>query len=144
MKQLIEDLISALEYHVEQTRPIHSTTVAIQAAREALAKQEGQSNFCPQCEALARELKSANQGHGEPVPVIGSCFQLLYCRNDWSENLKVGDKLYTAPQQRKPLNEVKLKALYKRIIRSEDWSSPAFHSFSLGFRVAETEHGIKE
>jgi len=36
MKQLIEDLISALEYHVEQTRPIYSTTVALQAAREAL------------------------------------------------------------------------------------------------------------
>jgi hypothetical protein len=39
MKQLIEDLISAMEYHVEQTRPIHSTTVAIQAAREALKAQ---------------------------------------------------------------------------------------------------------
>jgi hypothetical protein len=36
MKQLIEDLISAMEYHVEQTRPVHMTTVAIQAAREAL------------------------------------------------------------------------------------------------------------
>jgi hypothetical protein len=36
MKQLIEDLISALEYHVEQTRPIYSTTVALQAARDAL------------------------------------------------------------------------------------------------------------
>jgi len=36
MKQLIEDLISALEYHVEQTRPIYSTTVALQDAREAL------------------------------------------------------------------------------------------------------------
>ena len=36
MSQLIEDLISAMEYHVEQTRPIHSTTVALQAAREAL------------------------------------------------------------------------------------------------------------
>jgi hypothetical protein len=39
MKQLIEDLISAMEYHVEQTRPIHSTTVALQAAREALRAQ---------------------------------------------------------------------------------------------------------
>jgi hypothetical protein len=39
MKQLIEDLISAMEYHVEQTRPIHSTTVALQAAREALKAQ---------------------------------------------------------------------------------------------------------
>ncbi len=36
MRQLIEDLISMMEYHVEQTRPIHSTTVALQVAREAL------------------------------------------------------------------------------------------------------------
>jgi len=36
LKELIEDLISAMEYHVEQTRQIHSTTVALQAAREAL------------------------------------------------------------------------------------------------------------
>lgn len=35
-RQLISDLLSALEYHAEQTRPIHSTTVAIQAAREHL------------------------------------------------------------------------------------------------------------
>jgi hypothetical protein len=47
MKQLIEDLISAMEYHVEQTRPIHTTTVALQAAREA--------------------LKSLPQEQGEPV-----------------------------------------------------------------------------
>jgi len=39
MKQLIEDLISAMEYHVEQTRPIHSTTVALQVAREAIRAQ---------------------------------------------------------------------------------------------------------
>jgi hypothetical protein len=36
LKQLIEDLISMMEYHVEQTRPIHTTTVALQAAKEAL------------------------------------------------------------------------------------------------------------
>ena len=36
MKQLIEDLISMMEYHVEQTRPIYTTTVALEAAREAL------------------------------------------------------------------------------------------------------------
>ena len=39
MRQLIEDLISVMEYHVEQTRPIHSTTVALQAAREAIRAQ---------------------------------------------------------------------------------------------------------
>jgi hypothetical protein len=36
MKKETEALIRAMEYHVEQTRPIHSTTVAIQAAREAV------------------------------------------------------------------------------------------------------------
>jgi hypothetical protein len=40
MKQLIEDLISAMEYHVEQTRPVHMTTVAIQAAKDALKAME--------------------------------------------------------------------------------------------------------
>jgi len=42
MKQLIEDLISMMEYHVEQTRPIHTTTVALQAAREALKSLSAQ------------------------------------------------------------------------------------------------------
>ncbi len=49
MKQLIEDCISMMEYHIEQTRPIHTTTVAIQAAKEALkaiAKAEKQEPLC--------------------------------------------------------------------------------------------------
>ena len=47
MKQLIEDLISAMEYHVEQTRPIYSTTVALQAAREALRAQPAPVQVSP-------------------------------------------------------------------------------------------------
>ena len=53
MKQLIEDCISLMEYHIERTRPIHSTTVAIQAAKEALkaiAEAEQQERFfCERC-----------------------------------------------------------------------------------------------
>ena len=37
-RQLIEDLLSELEYHTEQTRPIEFSKVAIQAAREYLRK----------------------------------------------------------------------------------------------------------
>ena len=37
-RQLIEDLLSALEYHTEQTRPIEFSKVAIEAAREYLQK----------------------------------------------------------------------------------------------------------
>jgi hypothetical protein len=34
---------------------------AITAIKAALAQQEGQSNFCAQCEAFARELKAVKQ-----------------------------------------------------------------------------------
>lgn len=37
-RELIADLLSALEYHTEQTRPIEFSKVAIQAAREYLQK----------------------------------------------------------------------------------------------------------
>ena len=37
-RQLIADLLSALEYHTEQTRPIEFSKVAIEAAREYLRK----------------------------------------------------------------------------------------------------------
>ena len=36
MRQLVEYLISIMEEHVKLTGPIHNTTVALQAAREAL------------------------------------------------------------------------------------------------------------
>lgn len=35
-QEFIAALLSALEYHAEQTRPIHSTTLAIEAARDYL------------------------------------------------------------------------------------------------------------
>ena len=43
-RQLIEDLLSALEYHTEQTRPIEFSKVAIEAAREYLRKPAQQWN----------------------------------------------------------------------------------------------------
>ena len=43
-RQLIVDLLSALEYHTEQTRPIEFSKVAIEAAREYLRKPAQQMN----------------------------------------------------------------------------------------------------
>jgi len=62
MKQLIEDLISALEYHVEQTRPIYSTTVALQAAREALKSLPPQRTWD---ELTLAEVKEAYVQHAK-------------------------------------------------------------------------------
>ena len=89
MKQLIEDLISAMEYHVEQTRPIHSTTVALQAAREALR-------------ALAAPVQ-------EPVGEVSG--------HDWStgllyRDLEPGTPLYTTPPAAPvPLTERELELI---------------------------------
>jgi len=79
MKQLLEDLISAVEYHVEQTRPIHSTTVALQAARETL-KQEPRNVTKDEHDVLMKALAKsgkvvdagflAKQEQGEPVAII--------------------------------------------------------------------------
>jgi len=44
----------------------------------------------------AKRMKSEQQA--EPVAVVGSDFQLLYTRLNWSEGLRVGDKLYTNSQ----------------------------------------------
>ncbi len=43
-RQLIADLLSALEYHTEQTRPIEVSRVAIEAAREYLRKPAQQES----------------------------------------------------------------------------------------------------
>jgi len=74
MKQLIEDLISAMEYHVEQTRPIHSTTVALQAAREALKSMSAplacdckQGQVCGVCDPITPP--AAQLAHVQPVMV---------------------------------------------------------------------------
>lgn len=50
------------------------------------------------------ELKSEQpaQPQQEPVAVIGSTFQLLWCREDWSKGLRVGDFLYTSPPTLSP------------------------------------------
>jgi hypothetical protein len=77
MKQLIEDLISAMEYHVEQTRPIHSTTVALQAAREALKSMSAplacdckQGQVCGVCDPITPPA-------AQPAPVPTSWMEMV-------------------------------------------------------------------
>lgn len=40
MRELLQKALNALEYHTQQTRPIHNTELAIDALREALAAPE--------------------------------------------------------------------------------------------------------
>lgn len=52
-RHLITELRAALEHHVQQTRPIYTTALAIKAATEYLVKPDDQ----PSTNALIRKLK---------------------------------------------------------------------------------------
>jgi hypothetical protein len=66
--EALEYIVNAIYVNSQQEADaVDKSNDAIKALEEALAKQEGQSNFCPQCEALARELKAAKQEQGEPL-----------------------------------------------------------------------------
>jgi hypothetical protein len=77
MKQLIEDLISAMEYHVEQTRPVHMTTVAIQAAKDALkampAAQPAPTVREPVAQNICIECANADSWGLPDKPFCRSC-----------------------------------------------------------------------
>jgi hypothetical protein len=75
---------------------------------DALAQQDGQSNFCAQCEAFARELKAVKQEQGEP---FGYWFSddpavVAYAGSGFFKGSKPPNDavniipLYTTPQQR--------------------------------------------
>jgi hypothetical protein len=70
MKQLIEDLISAMEYHVEQTRPVHMTTVAIQAAKDALKAMPAAQPAPTVQEPVALPLRETEDMHDAVMSVI--------------------------------------------------------------------------
>lgn len=67
-RQLIADLLSALEYHTEQTRPIEFSRVAIEAAREYLRKP-AQQEHKPWCASLSNLFFDARPCDCKRVPL---------------------------------------------------------------------------
>ena len=79
-RQLIEDLLSALEYHTEQTRPFEFSKVAIEAAREYLRKPAQQEPVAWVCMNGEKHDIDFDQPEIDAIPV--------------------GTFLYTTPPQR--------------------------------------------
>ena len=126
-RQLIADLLSALEYHTEQTRPIEFSKVAIEAAREYLQKPTQQepvawgvfeSNlhdmfFSP---SEAQEMADLKGTHAEVRP------------------------LYTTPPQRKPLTLGQKQRLWSSV-GDKPTLKDRVNAYGLAIEAA---HGIKE
>jgi len=74
-------------------------TKALHQARAALLgpTSDGLARRCAVA-AIDATLAAPQPAQQEPVAVVGSDFQLLWTRHDWSKGLKVGDLLYTALQ----------------------------------------------
>ena len=93
-RQLIADLLSALEYHTEQTRPIQFSKVAIEAAREYLRKPAQQP--------------AQQQPYGWKVYGVNSLFMGEFAESDAkAEAKRIGGTcitfpLYTSPPASKP------------------------------------------
>jgi hypothetical protein len=119
MIELLKLALEALKLAVMQNEhdmlmtgeEIHKCVVAGIGLSQAIAeaeKQEGQSNFCAQCEALSRELKAIKQEQGEPVGYleiddIESQREYPHnCRNVnlWYESGEGLVAVYTHPPQR--------------------------------------------
>ena len=115
-RQLIADLLSALEYHTEQTRPIEFSRVAIEAAREYLRNPAQQQ---------------------EPVAWItqgGKGWLRWHNKNDDHLN-KTSVPLYKHPK-RKPLSDAEIA-----LISAEcSLRTPSDIYFA---RAIEAAHGIK-
>jgi len=101
------------------------------------------SEDCPVTARYKLAIKSLEEtlkkDHSEPVAVIGSGFQLLYCRHDWSKDLKVRDLLYTESKERKPLTLEQIEE------QKPDWFQPDLKPetiFHRGIRAAEKAHKI--
>jgi len=118
MKQLIEDLISAMEYHVEQTRPIHSTTVALQAAKEALKAQP-----TPVQEPVGEWIGSRSKD-SDP--------KRISWKPGYVMSAKVGDKIYTTPPEAVPIKPTV----------PADANINQRMAFVAGWKAAEAAHGI--
>ena len=122
LKELIEDLISAMEYHVEQTRQIHSTTVALQAAREtlkSLTRQRTEQEPVAEAYALADKVRTE---------LDKKCCPVAYMNVAWEAVVtNYRDLIHTTPPKRPWVG-----------LANHDWNSTPYSTeFRAGAEWAE-------
>ena len=173
-RQLIEDLLSVLEYHTEQTRPIEFSKVAIEAAREYLQKPTQQEpvaweQFYPDigkpqiAEALAKEkalqaLHDENErlclykdAYAEQEPMAWISTGTARMIHWTADKPAYGDDwvpLYTTPPQRKPqYDKTKMNCFVQDLYdkKMQEGKHGQYEAmFHVVHRAIEAAHDIKE
>ena len=116
LRQAAQQALEALQHHVEQTRPIHQTSLAITALRAALAA------------AVAEPVASVTECEACFTPDV--CQLRGTCDHYAAERLRVA-----APPQREPLTEEEIDEL----AMDEDGLPNSHLEFA---RAIERAHGI--
>jgi len=97
-----------------------------------------------QSEQPKQEQRSDSEQLGEPVAVMelheGGWDLVEDIDTDWLETLPFGTKLYTTPQQRKPLTFERVYELWLARFDTNEYDD-VFMNFA---RAIEATHGIKE
>jgi len=92
-------------------------------------------------EALEEALAKQEQGEPVAITITGKLGNIFSFTGDYS--LKKGDKVYTTPQQRKPLTDEERKQMWHKANPAhKSWAS--FDWYSQGVADTEAAHGIKE
>jgi hypothetical protein len=109
MKETLKLALEALE-SIQAVYPCETAGQRITAIKAALAQQDGQSNFCAQCEAFARELRAVKQALAaqpaqEPVSWAlqeedGQVYDCICNEEHDRHEGRYTVPLYTTPQQR--------------------------------------------
>jgi hypothetical protein len=85
----------------------------------------------------------AKQEQGEPVAIVcnkGPKFHHVAILTDSGKQLEDGAKLYTTPQQRKPLTDEQIDKAWRSVDYTVPWEQ---HRIDIA-RAIEAAHGIKE
>ena len=67
LRKAAQQALEALGYHVAQTRPIHSTSEAIDALRAALAQPERKPLTDEQCNSIEHKAYLSTISKGKPM-----------------------------------------------------------------------------
>lgn len=101
MNERLEEHDAKYQRHPATEAERNNILADIEIIKEALAQQEGQSNYCLQCEALSRELAAlkAQQSNEqvEPVAIVIEVSKVGAVALRMSKDVTVGTRLYTHP-----------------------------------------------
>lgn len=137
-REMIADLLSALEYHQEQTRPIAMTRTAIAAAQHHLR------SAAPAAPAAEPVAPMTHREAAAVIAINAAIWRIEHGQPDAAEPLRRARDLFAAAapaQSREPLTDEQKLILWHKESAVHKRNS-AFEWYAAGVEASERAHGI--